>query len=210
MSNKATKLTVSGRTVNLLKADGGVLSTITTQDTNTWRGVINNLTSTSTTDGLSANMGRALASQIKTWKGNFARTGSGNTVPAHIVSRIYDNYSKADIQISCYFEVWKVNTGTEKYEVFNYDALKSVCGGKNVTITPEKTSVSLFKPGANPVDATYFGRSGLAFYATPSNRDCAFSRAYNSAMGYGGWGDRITVYEKGRYAIINVIGAVLS
>lgn len=50
-------LSVSGRTITYTKGDG-TTGTITTQDT--WRGIQNNLTSTSTTDSLSAAQGKIL------------------------------------------------------------------------------------------------------------------------------------------------------
>ena len=59
-SKAGVSLSVSGTTVKLLNAAGTVLSSITTKDTNTWRGIENVLTSTSTSNSLSANMGRTL------------------------------------------------------------------------------------------------------------------------------------------------------
>jgi hypothetical protein len=52
-------LSISGKTITYTKGDG-TTGTLTTQDTNTWRGIQNNLTSTSTTDSLSAAQGKAL------------------------------------------------------------------------------------------------------------------------------------------------------
>lgn len=52
-------LSVSGKTITYTKGNGAT-GTITTQDTNTWRGIQNNLTSTSTTDSLSAAQGKIL------------------------------------------------------------------------------------------------------------------------------------------------------
>ena len=52
-------LSVSDKTITYTKGDGSK-GTITTQDTNTWRGIQDNLTSTSTTDSLSANQGKVL------------------------------------------------------------------------------------------------------------------------------------------------------
>ena len=60
-------LAVSGKTVSLKNKAGTVLSSITTQDT--WRGIQNNLTSTSTTDSLSAYQGKVLND------GKLARSG---------------------------------------------------------------------------------------------------------------------------------------
>ena len=52
-------LSVSGRTITITKGDNST-STITTQDTDTWRGIQDNLTSTATNQSLSANQGRVL------------------------------------------------------------------------------------------------------------------------------------------------------
>ena len=65
-----SSLSVDGRTVNLLSKSGATLATITTQDTNTWRGIQDNLTSTSTTDSLSANQGRVLAEKLSDHQSN--------------------------------------------------------------------------------------------------------------------------------------------
>ena len=56
-------LSVSGRTITYTKGDGNT-GTITTQDTDTWRGIQNNLTSDSTTDSLSAAQGKALKTLV--------------------------------------------------------------------------------------------------------------------------------------------------
>lgn len=62
ISTKATSLSLDGKTLNLLSADGTVLKSITIPDS--WRGIQNNLNSTSATDSLSAAMGALLASYI--------------------------------------------------------------------------------------------------------------------------------------------------
>lgn len=67
------ELSVSGTTITYTKGNG-TTGTITTQDTNTWRGIQNNLTSTSTTDSLSANQGKVLKDLVDT-----KATGSGLT-----------------------------------------------------------------------------------------------------------------------------------
>ena len=55
----------SGSTITLTGSDGSKTS-VSDSDTNTWRGIQNNLTSTSTTDSLSAFMGKQLKSMIDT------------------------------------------------------------------------------------------------------------------------------------------------
>ena len=56
-------LSISGKTITYTKGDG-TTGTITTQDTNTWRGVQDNLTSTATDQSLSANQGKVLKGLI--------------------------------------------------------------------------------------------------------------------------------------------------
>ena len=56
-------LSVSDKTITYTKGDGSK-GTITTQDTNTWRGIQNNLTSDSTTDSLAAAQGKALKALV--------------------------------------------------------------------------------------------------------------------------------------------------
>lgn len=77
-------LSVSGKTITYTKGDG-TTGTITTQDT--WRGIQNNLTSTSTTDSLSAAQGKILKGLIDgklslsggTMTGNISYKGSKAT-----------------------------------------------------------------------------------------------------------------------------------
>lgn len=58
-----SNITISGRTITVTKGSGAKV-TLTTQDTDTWRGIQNNLTSDSTTDSLSAAQGKYLKSLI--------------------------------------------------------------------------------------------------------------------------------------------------
>lgn len=63
-----SSLSVNGQTVTLLSKSGDTLSSITTQDT--WRPVVNNLSSTVTTSSLSANQGRILNNTISNHANN--------------------------------------------------------------------------------------------------------------------------------------------
>ena len=56
-------LSVSDKTITYTKGDGSK-GTIATQDTNTWRGIQNNLTSDSTTESLAAAQGKALKALV--------------------------------------------------------------------------------------------------------------------------------------------------
>lgn len=79
-------LSVSGKTITYTKGDG-TTGTITTQDT--WRGIQNNLTSTSTTDSLSAAQGKILKGLVDgklslsggAMTGNISYKGSKATFP---------------------------------------------------------------------------------------------------------------------------------
>lgn len=59
LANTIKSLSVSGKVITYTKGDDST-GTITTQDTNTWRGIVDNLTSTSTTESLSAKQGKVL------------------------------------------------------------------------------------------------------------------------------------------------------
>lgn len=64
-NNTTYSLSKSGSTITLTGSNGSKTS-VSDSDTNTWRGIQNNLTSTSTTDSLSAFMGKQLKSMIDT------------------------------------------------------------------------------------------------------------------------------------------------
>lgn len=64
-NNTTYSLSKSGSTITLTGSDSSKTS-VSDSDTNTWRGIQNNLTSTSTTDSLSAFMGKQLKSMIDT------------------------------------------------------------------------------------------------------------------------------------------------
>ena len=70
---------ISGRTITVTRGNGNTF-TLTTQDTNTWRGIQDNLTSDSATDSLSAKQGKYLKSLID------GKANSGHT-HTYIVSR---------------------------------------------------------------------------------------------------------------------------
>ena len=62
-NNTTYSLSKSGSTITLTGSDGSKTS-VTDSDTNTWRGIQNNLTSDSTTDSLSAAQGKALKALV--------------------------------------------------------------------------------------------------------------------------------------------------
>ena len=75
-NNTTYSLSKSGSTITLTGSDGSTTS-VTDTDTNTWRGIQNNLTSDSTTDSLSAAQGKVLKGLVD----GKAASSHGNHVP---------------------------------------------------------------------------------------------------------------------------------
>ena len=75
-------LSVNGKTITYTKGDG-TTGTITTQDTNTWRGIQNNLTSTVTDQSLSAAQGKILNEKFVNYVPT-SRTINGKSLSANI------------------------------------------------------------------------------------------------------------------------------
>ena len=118
LANTIKSLSVSGKVITYTKGDGNT-GTITTQDT--WRGIVDNLSSTSTTESLSANQGKVLndkfasylttASALETYqpKGNYltsvpaatstsagtVKVGSNITVTSGTISLTKSNVTNA-------------------------------------------------------------------------------------------------------------------
>ena len=87
-------LSVSGKTITYTKGDG-TTGTITTQDT--WRGIQNNLTSTSTTDSLSAAQGKILKGLVD---GKLSLSGGTMTGTAVITWPDSGNYSNSNKDVT--------------------------------------------------------------------------------------------------------------
>ena len=81
------ELSVSGKVITYTKGDG-TTGTITTQDTDTWRGIQNVLTSDSTTDSLSAAQGKILKGLVDS-KSDKATTLAGYGIT--------DSYTKTEV-----------------------------------------------------------------------------------------------------------------
>ena len=81
------ELSVSGKVITYTKGDG-TTGTITTQDTDTWRGIQNVLTSDSTTDSLSAAQGKVLKGLVDS-KSDKATTLAGYGIT--------DSYTKTEV-----------------------------------------------------------------------------------------------------------------
>lgn len=65
-SSYASTISIADHTITLKNKNGVSLGTVTVPDTNTWRGIQNNLTSTSATDSLAAAQGKILNEKIAT------------------------------------------------------------------------------------------------------------------------------------------------
>lgn len=87
-------LSVSGKTITYTKGDG-TTGTITTQDT--WRGIQNNLTSTSTTDSLSAAQGKILKGLVD---GKLSLSGGTMTGTAMITWPDSGNWSNSNKDVA--------------------------------------------------------------------------------------------------------------
>lgn len=87
-------LSVSGKTITYTKGDG-TTGTITTQDT--WRGIQNNLTSTSTTDSLSAAQGKILKGLVD---GKLSLSGGTMTGTAMITWPDSGNWSNSNKDVT--------------------------------------------------------------------------------------------------------------
>lgn len=81
------ELSVSGKVITYTKGDG-TTGTITTQDTDTWRGIQNVLTSDSTTDSLSAAQGKALKGLVD------GKAAQATTLAGY---NITDAYTKSEV-----------------------------------------------------------------------------------------------------------------
>ena len=75
-------LSINGKTITYTKGDG-TTGTITTQDTNTWRGIQNNLTSTATDQSLSAAQGKILNEKFASYVPT-TRTVNGKALSSNI------------------------------------------------------------------------------------------------------------------------------
>ena len=89
-------LSVSGATITYTKGDG-TIGTITTQDTDTWRGIQNVLTSDSTSDSLSAAQGKVLKELVDS-KSDKATTLAGYSINDAYTKTEVDN--KANVRSS--------------------------------------------------------------------------------------------------------------
>lgn len=105
---------LDNNTAHYMRGDG---TWQTPPNTNTWRPVQNNLTSTSTTDSLSAAMGKALKDQIKdlgaiVFQDPFSRYDLGNGVYIIYGAKIYNNISVSNAYGSGYFYNFTCSLGT--------------------------------------------------------------------------------------------------
>lgn len=143
-------LSVSGTTITYTKGDG-TTGTITTQDTNTWRGIQNNLTSDSTTDSLSAAQGKVLkglvdgkadASHTHSYLPLSGGTMSGNLTMGDtktIILRTHESYRAGigyDTSGNECIALWAKNTVTRLRWYAGKD-MSTVTAGTMMGITPD-------------------------------------------------------------------------
>ena len=153
-------LSVSGRTITYTKGDGNT-GTITTQDTDTWRGIQNNLTSDSTTDSLSAAQGKALKTLVDgkaaanhTHSEYAAASHTHNYLPlggGTMTGQIQSSYSTGGMWIS----------GRDRATIRN---IVSTAGSSFAPIVSSKTQLGSWDLGpCHPEESFYFS------YATDTN-----------------------------------------
>jgi predicted secreted protein len=98
-ANKTLNIVGSGATTVSATTDK---ITITSTDTNTWRGIQNNLTSTSTTDSLSAAQGKAL-NEAKVAKSGDTMTGALTLPQASFSGKVYMEYNSTTDSLDTIF-----------------------------------------------------------------------------------------------------------
>lgn len=98
-ANKTLNIVGSGATIVSATTDK---ITITSTDTNTWRGIQNNLTSTSTTDSLSAAQGKAL-NEAKVAKSGDTMTGTLTLPQASFSGKVYMEYNSTTDSLDTIF-----------------------------------------------------------------------------------------------------------
>lgn len=98
-ANKTLNIVGSGATTVSATTDK---ITITSTDTNTWRGIQNNLTSTSTTDSLSAAQGKAL-NEAKVAKSGDTMTGTLTLPQASFSGKVYMEYNSTTDSLDTIF-----------------------------------------------------------------------------------------------------------
>ena len=178
-------LSVSGKVITYTKGDG-TTGTITTQDTNTWRGIQNVLTSDSTTDSLSAAQGKALKGLVD-GKADKATTLSGYgitdanisdgviTLGANSITPLTSHQS-----LAAYAKTADMNTALSK----KADKATTLAG---YGITDAKISDGVITLGANSI-TPLTNHQSLAAYAKTADVNTALDKKANKATTLSGYG----------------------
>lgn len=140
---------LNGSTSNYLRGDG---TWQTPPNTNTWRGIQNNLTSTSTTDSLSAAMGKSLKDQIKNLgtkatQDPFTRYDLGNGLYVVYGARIYSGISINQSYGNAYYYNFTCSLGSLVPNGIYAIAATAHCNGGLYTVstaTSSKTQITGF------------------------------------------------------------------
>ena len=118
-SDKNTTYTLTKNENNeiVLTGSDGSTTSVTDSDTNTWRGIQNNLTSDSTTDSLSAAQGRILKDLVD------GKASSSHTHSAYVNQNAFSNIVVGSTTVSA-------DSATDSLTL----------AGSNVTLTPDATN----------------------------------------------------------------------
>lgn len=156
-SDAVKSISRSGTTFTATRCDGTTF-TFDQQDTNTWRGIQNNLTSTSTTDSLSAAMGKKLNDEKLPYTGGTLK-GSTDT-PLYIQSgnsqRAFIGFKQQDGTVNGYMYATEANKAGLYYNsayhhfAWESEAIKNItrsgttftvtrCDGTTFTFTQQDT-----------------------------------------------------------------------
>ena len=178
-------LSVSGKVITYTKGDG-TTDTITTQDTNTWRGIQNVLTSDSTTESLSAAQGKVLKGLVD-GKADKATTLDGYgitdakisggviTLGSNTITPLTSHQS-----LTAYAKTADVNTALNK----KADKATTLAG---YGITDASISNGIITIGSNTITPLTSHQS-LAAYAKTADMNTALAKKADKATTLAGYG----------------------
>ena len=178
-------LSVSGKVITYTKGDG-TTGTITTQDSNTWRGIQNVLTSDSTTESLSAAQGKVLKGLVD-GKADKATTLDGYgitdakiadgviTLGANTITPLTSHQS-----LAAYAKTTDMNTALNK----KADKATTLAG---YGITDAKIANGVITLGANTITPLTSHQS-LAAYAKTADMNTALAKKADKATTLAGYG----------------------
>lgn len=167
-STASNASTVNGHTVN-----ANVPSNAKFTDTNTWRGIQDNLTSTSTSDSLSANQGRILKSLVD-GKANSSDLSSYSQKSETIKSIRFEKngYTQGNSKLHQVLHVFKANGEDAYLQMYNADS--NING---LMSYQDKVKLDGIASGANNYSlptATETTLGGIKVNFVPKNDNCRF------------------------------------